>query len=106
MEDKQPDEDWDGFRDRQELTEWIGKGEQRIEGRLERDEFCYGRLGRKKRGGEWRFTEFSCGDSLVSGVHMYKTKHLGWQEFFYPMSKLQAWDRKLVYYIKKKYCMM
>lgn len=32
MEDEQPDEDWDGFRDRWVLTERIGKGEERMDG--------------------------------------------------------------------------
>lgn len=44
MEDEQPDEDWDGFRGRWELTERTGEGEERMDGRLRSDGFSYGRL--------------------------------------------------------------
>lgn len=48
MEDEQPDEDWDGFRDRWELTEEIGGGEERMDGGLGGDGFSYGGLERCK----------------------------------------------------------
>ncbi len=52
MEDEQPDEDWDGFRDRWELTEGIGEGEERRDGGLAGDAFSYGGLERGKRKGK------------------------------------------------------